>query len=365
MDFVPLDKVTYFPLGIAEVYTSGIWTERYREAGDFELRLPVNTPIIKHMSIGNYLNLHGSDRTMIIENMEIDTDETTGEKTAIFTGESLESLLKRRIVWEQTLLKGNLIDQVEYILLHNIGSLASEKRRISNFRFVRPEAGTPEYEYLNSISITCQFTGDNLYDVIKELSEECDFGWKITLSASGMFEFRFILGTNRTYNADPEIDPIIFSPEFENLRNSKFVYGTSAYKNITLVLGEDDGQARRRKVVWTEDSEPEGIDRKELYTDARDLQSEREDGTTMSDEDYMASLEARGKKKLAETAITTAFDGEIEPGIGPKYGRDFFLGDYVSTMNEFGIGTAAQISEFIRSSDVNGYNEYPTFIMLN
>lgn len=364
IDIIVIDKDTYNPLGLVEVYNSVIWTERYRETGDFELSVPLNTPIIEHMLFGNYLTLLDSDRGMIIEYMDMKSDISKGEKTVKFKGSSLESILKRRIVWHQTTLNGYLFDELERILNENLGSSAESARRITNFRFIRPSQDSVAYSRLSQIQISCQFTGDTLYDVVNALGEACDFGWKISLSSIGTFDFRLYVGHDRSISNVEGNDPIIFSPEYENLSNSNFVYNMRDYKNITLVLGEDDGNTRKRKVIWTDDSEPTGLDRRELYTDARDLQSEKEDGSVMSPEAYEKSLETRGKNKLSEVSTTAAFDGEMETSIGPKYGVNFFMGDYVSALNEYGIGSVAQIREFIRSNSIEGYSEYPSFAMI-
>lgn len=372
MDLIVLDKDTFFPLGIADIYTSAIWTERYKEPGDVEIQLPLLAPIVPYMAIGNYLTLSGSDRTMIIESVELRNDSSTGERYMEYKGKSLESILSRRIVWHQTTLNGYLLTELDKILQQNLGNLLPNEesaRRISNFRFVQPAPGSTEYELLSPIVISCQFTGDTLFDVVTSLSEACGFGWKITLNRSDVsnptFDFSLFIPTNRTFSGDPTINPIIFSPEYDNLINSRYGYDDSKYKNITLVLGEDDGNSRKRKVVWLDSNEPSGLDRRELYTDARDLQSEKEDGSSMTPEQYEKSLETRGIKKLSENAIISVFDGEVEPNVGPKYGIDYFLGDYVSTMNEYGMGTVAQITEFIRSNSSDGYSEYPTFEMIN
>lgn len=365
MDIVVNDKTTLNPLSLVEVYDSAIWAERYRDTGDFEIEMPMNAPVLEYMLFGNYLSLLNSDRAMIIEYMSMKSDIATGKKSVVFKGRSLESILMRRIVWTQTTLDGYLFDELERLFNENLGSSADSSRRISNFRYVRPSVGSVEYDLLHDVRIVCQFTGDTLFDATNSIAEACGFGWKLAFNQSaGTFDFHFVTGTDRTINNTFGNDPIIFSPEFENLSNSNFVYNVEDYQNITLVLGEDDGTTRKRKVVWFDSEEPTGLDRRELYTDARDLQSEKEDGSTMTPEAYEKSLETRGKKKLAEKSITSAFDGVMETSIGPQYGKNFFMGDYVTTLNEFGVGSVAQIQEFVRSNSMDGYKEYPSFAMM-
>lgn len=374
MDIVVLDKTTYQPLGLVEIYGSMIWNERFRECGDFQLNIPIDTPAFSLLALDNYLSLLDSDRVMIIEYMKLETSSINGKRTAEFKGRSLESILERRIVWSQTDLNGYLLTELKRILTENLINPVDSngnpmpERQISNFRFIDPDPSSETYQILSQIQITCQYTGKTLYEVVTTMAKECGFGWKITLSKTGTFDFELFVGTDRTFNTTENVNPVLFSPEFENLSSSRVACNTQKYKNITLVMGEDSGEARRRITVWSgmDDSEPQptGLDRRELYTDARDLQSEREDGSVIPEAQYYASLKYRGQKKLADVAITSAFDGEMENSIGPQYNKDFFIGDYVSVVNEYGFGSVAQVLEFIRSNNSDGYSEYPTFAMI-
>ena len=103
-----------------------------------------------------------------------------------------------------------------------------------------------------------------------------------------------------------------------------------------------------------------GLDRRELFTDARDISSDTEDGT-LSDAEYIAQLRTKGLKNLADHMITTAFEGEVEVTRLFKYGEDFFIGDIVQIANEYGNENSAYISELIISNSDEGLSIYPTF----
>ena len=109
---------------------------------------------------------------------------------------------------------------------------------------------------------------------------------------------------------------------------------------MTLVAGEGEGAARRTAIVGS----ASGLDRRELFTDARDISSDTEDGT-LSDAEYMAQLRTKGLKNLADHIVTTAFEGEVEVTRLFKYGEDFFIGDIVQIANEYGNEGSAYISE--------------------
>ena len=42
--------------------------------------------------------------------------------------------------------------------------------------------------------------------------------------------------------------------------------------------------------------------------------------------------------------------------------EDFFLGDMVQIVNEYGIEGKARVTEFIRSQSKEGLDSYPTFV---
>lgn len=355
----------FLPLTMVDVYTSAIWTERLWEAGDFQIVLPLGTPAVEALQPGNYLELEGSDRTMIVEGLVPETDNSEGTRVITVTGRSLESILERRIVWTRTYLSGNLVTEVTKLLNNNIGANAGVNRRVTNFRVVAPGTATPEGQALLSLEIDAEFFGETLYEVMTSIGESYNIGWKITRSDDNWFEFRFIYGTDRTAE-QADRDPVIFSPEYDTLINSKYLYDTSPYRNVALVLGEEKEDVPPvRQVVFAGSTEPTGLDRRELYENASDIKSEDENGNAISAADYNKALQYRGYEKLSENQISAVFDGEIETGLGAQYGVAYFMGDYVLALNEFGMGSVAQIREYIRSQDEDGYSAYPSFVMIN
>lgn len=368
MDFVVKDSNRQ-PIAVVDLYTSAIWTERYSDTGDFSLTLPVNNEYLDYLAIDNYLTLPDTDRAMIIESFDLTSEVSTGKKVVTYTGSSLESILKRRIVWVQTTMSGTILDNVRQLINENIispdANHGGSNRAVPDFVFVEPT----DREFLSFISdtigrVSCQFTGDNLYDAIKALCDPYNIGFKICFNENDQFAFSLYYGTNRSTGQNTR-DSIVFSPEFDTLISSRYAVNFAKERNVALVLGEDSGPNRKRAMVYSTDQEPSGLSRKELYVDARDIQSERENGTTMTDPEYYNCLASKGYSELNEYATTSAFDGEVETHIGPAYNRDYFLGDFVTVVNEFGLGAYAQITEYIRSYDDSGYSAYPSFAMIN
>lgn len=89
------DKVTHKIFYVEEQYSSLIWNERYQEAGDFELEIPLKKANVMNYAIGNYLTLDDSPESMIIESREI--DDSVDEPLFKVKGRSVSTLLDRRV----------------------------------------------------------------------------------------------------------------------------------------------------------------------------------------------------------------------------------------------------------------------------
>lgn len=90
---------------------------------------------------------------------------------------------------------------------------------------------------------------------------------------------------------------------------------------------------------------PTGLTRRELYIDARDLQSEQEDGQALTPEQYAGVLTTRGLEKLAENQLVRSFTARVRTqGATYEYGKDFFLGDRITVTDErLGLTVDAQV----------------------
>ena len=204
-----------------------------------------------------------------------------------------------------------------------------------------------------------QYTGDNLLDVITDICDTFKIGFKMILNDNNQFVFSLFVATDRSYDQDTETY-VIFSPKFDNILNTSYFETDEKYKNVTLVMGDGEDEDRKRYVVGT----VSGLERRELYTDARDISSkdpedpEQEIPLT----EYNKLLEQRGKEKLEETKKEKTFEAKLDPYQTFQYGRDFFIGDIVQVRNEFGVEGSARIVEYIMSESANnGLEHYPTF----
>lgn len=351
MEFLVLNT-NFEAVAILDVFESFIWTDRYSKCGDFEIYTSSDRQIIKTLKDDFYIWTEDSEHVMIIENRKIITDVEEGNKFLV-SGRSLESVLDRRIVWNQILLDGYLQGQIKRLLTENVINPSDPNRKISNFIF--EETDDP---YILSLKVQVQYTGDNLYEAVCKLCDAVNIGFKVTLNEDNQFVFKLYSGVDRSY--DQEKNPyVVFSPSFENIIDSNYYESKASYKNVGLVAGEGEGSARRTVTVGEATSKE--LSRRELYIDARDISSTTSSGGTIPAASYDNLLRQCGDERLKENKIIQAFDGQVESTQMYRYGEHYYMGDVVQLENEYGLESKVRVTEFIRSVDKDGINSYPTF----
>lgn len=356
---------------VVDVYKSFIWTDRYYEAGDFELYIPMNLVNLSDFQKDYYLWNSESEHLMIIESLNVESDIEEGACLAV-SGRSLESLLSRRVVWKKTPFKAtgegenrvkpNLQNGIEKILNDNIINPEIGARKIDKFIF---EAS--DDPRITELTFEAQYFGEEVYSIIQKLCMENEIGFKVTLNDNGLFVFKLYKGTDRSYAQT--VNPyVIFSPKFDNLSKSNYIDSFKLLKNVALVAGEsvddpdnEDETIRETYVVNTA-SDVTGISRREIYVDASGVSRDMGDEEKLTEAQYQAHLRQKGIDSLIENSEIKAFEGEVNDSIMYKYGEDYLLGDVVQIANEYGHEGQAYISEFVMSYDQKGSSVYPTFI---
>jgi len=353
MDFRILDT-DYRDVDVLEVFKSIIWTDRYWAHGDFELVLYPTIENLSYLMEDYYLWSKDSTHLMIIEDIQIKTDVEAGNEL-IVTGRSLESLLDRRIVWQQTILSGNFQEGIKKLIDDSIITPSDSSRIIPNFIF---EYSTDPA--ITELTIEHQITGRGLYEVISTLCSERNIGFKVVLSSDNKFVFSMYAGEDRSYNQFKN-PYVIFSPDFDNLINSNYFSSKRGLKTIALVAGEGEGLARTTIEVLKENGGGIGLNRRELYVDARDISS---NNGQVSQNDYLELLRQRGINYLAENITIKAFEGNAANFHMYVFNKDFYMGDVVQIANEYNIESTSRVVEIVRSQNEEGVNFYPTFLTI-
>ena len=337
---------------VIDAYKSFIWTDRYDEAGDFELYMPMNANILNAVHLGDYVVNPNSEHVMIVESFLFETDPEEGDFLSI-SGRSLETILERRIVWGYREFvgavdsKGNvtypkLQKCVKTLMEENVIN-AIETRKISNFIF---EETTDSR--ITDIDFEAQYFGDDLYAVVSNICKEHELGFKITLSDDNKFVFKLYKGVER--------EIVRFSPKLDNILGTSYLESIKNLRNVTLIGGDGEGEKRETDVVEITNTLNVGLDRREIFTDANGVSKSDTNGDR-----YYALLQQKGIDTLMEHAYIKTFEGEAIPDMVFKYGVDYFVGDIVTVVDKYGNEGTSRITEFVISCDENGVNTYPTF----
>lgn len=365
MEALILDK-SYATTAVLDKFESFIWTDRFRGYGDFEIYMPVETAALGFLKQDCYLQIQSSDRMMIIEELQADTNAEEGNHLTV-TGRSLESILERRVVAAYTVLTGNFQNGVQKLLNENAINPSNSKRKIPGLIF---RASTDSA--ITELTLDTQFLGETLYEAINTLCEEKDIGWRVLPYGDGGFVFELYAGKDRSYD-QTALPPVVFSPSFENMLSSNYLETKKSLKTAAFVGGSGEGSERTITEVTDDDGGGSGLDRRELFVDAAGVskpnvetdedmsEGEIADLEEAANSEYITQLQAKGKEAMAETKVTKAFEGEIDATRQFVYGKDFTIGDLVQVVNEYGMEAKSRVSELIQSQDVNGESIHPTF----
>lgn len=333
-------------LGIVDTASSIIWANRFRECGDFEVYVATTPALVELLQPDRLVVREDDEMVGIIEKVIMDTDEEGGDYMTV-TGRCSRKILGHRIVWDQTQLTGTLENGL---------------RRLVTEAFISPAIAERKYEALTlaaahgyTETVNAQFTGDNLLVAIESLCAANNYGFK-NLLKNGGWEVDFYKAADRSVSQSKN-PRVVFSEEYDNLTASKYTRDVSAYASIALVAGEGEGSARRRTTV-ARSVHQSGLQRRELYVDARDISSN--DGE-ISDTEYMAQLADRGRTSMSEAAAIESMEGTVEALQMYKYKEDYYLGDIVTSINKYGVQADTQVLEVVEVWDENGYTCTPTF----
>jgi len=349
-------------VGILETFDSFIWTEKFDEFGDFELRTIPRSDITAMLQIDRILTLPGTPKGMFIESVEFKADPKLGDEF-IIKGRSLESILDRRTSRNQTIVDGNMQDAMfnttDGLIYRNVVNSYYSKRNISNFVTV-----TSSDPIITAITLEAQYRYEPLYEeIVTPICKDNGIGFRIEINDSNEFEFEFTAGTDRS--RDQSDNPLVlFSQKMGNLVKSSYFRSMRYAKNDTIVLGqlapEEEKWAPGTLVIPTYPDDLAGLGKREMNSDGSHI--DRYDHSTsllISSYDYNAMQEKVGEKDLLKNKEIIIFEGTADTTVGPQYREDFFLGDTVEFQDKFGNSGKALIKEVTISYDQTGYSVFP------
>lgn len=317
MNLMILDE-NFELLGAVGVFNTLIWTRRYYAAGVFELHAPAE--FFPLMNEGRYLYRSDREELGLIREVNFNRDEK-GARTAYCKGYFCEELLNNRVIDLQTALSGTPESIGRALVNKYLINPTDAGRRIPQIR-LGAVSGVGS-------SVTVKMTGDNVGDKLFEIEQTQELSHRLRYDyLTNALTFEVWKGKDRT-DAQSVNSWAIFSDSFYNVKNAQYDRDESSCKNYAYVAGEGEGTARTIVIVDIRTSSQE--ERRELYVDARDLQSTYYDDAGTEKKytaaQYRELLRQRGLEKLAEYEKVETVNSDVDPAANLIYGTDFDLGD--------------------------------------
>lgn len=329
-------------LGEIDNYESLIFIRRFYKIGEFELHINLDKQNVDKLQeenlilLGAYFNKVG-----IIEHIEKSMSEDSKEQLVV-KGSTLKGIIKRRITippinnaydratgTQETIIKqfvnNNAVNPTDKDRIIPNLIIAEDKKRGEN------DAWRTRYE--------------NLTDKITEIAEYSELGWDVTLDINNnKWIFDVVEGRNLTAQQDI-LPPVIFSVDFDNIKNKHFIKSLLNYKNVAYTGGKGEDEERLIQQV----GESKGLSRREIFLDC----SQAEDVT---------EIKSIGTQKLDEYKIIESFEAQVMPYGSFIYMQDWELGDIVTVMDrKWGVTLNSRIIEIKEVYEVNGFKLEATF----
>ena len=254
-DIYVLDK-DLNAIGLVDTYKSCIWSNRYKELGDCELYIEATAGMLDILKDDYYLARLDDDMVCQIKHIELDTDAENGNYLVV-TAYDAKRFLDQRVIWGTANCKGSV-----EAFIRSMVDKALISTDISERKLTKPGGGA-----LLQLGSTAGFTEtateqmsyQNIGNKVRDYCTRYGWGYRFVKDGS-CFRFELYKGADRSAM-------VVFSDDYENLDTTTYTKDSTHLGNIALVAGEGEGAERTRAVSGT----AEGMDRYEVYVDAKDL----------------------------------------------------------------------------------------------
>ncbi len=293
----------------------------------------------------NILNIN--DVYFYIDRVVCD-DSTKGE--VVISGKSLRAKSLKRIVY-RIYHQTKKPEQIIYDHLNNeVVNPSQASRKIQYLSIISPGTlSTSTVDYQNSYGVVC--------DEVDALCSTYDIGIRETATnlQNPHNKLEIVKGKDLS-------DVVEFNVDFDNLLSESYESSNFDKATMAWVFGEGDGSARLNVKL---NDNLAGLEREEIYVDARDIQKQTQDGSgkdiTLTDSQYKATLTSRGIEKLAEQEEVLTINGDIDLESNLfVYGKDYQIGDRVRfTSKLFNLTKTSVLAGINETWDSTGHHMSP------
>lgn len=358
-----------------DTYSSLFFMRRFHTIGELEMR--INRHVLKEiedkadapdiLKKGNLL-LVGSQLNKVfqIKHREIELNEDgKASENWLIKALSLNAVVGQRITVPPThTAYDNKQGEAETVMKHyvenNLVNPVDPERKIEQLIIA------PNQNRGNSVSWQSRFK--NVAEELASISLNSGLGWELRLDVQQRkWVFDVVEGRDLT-TSQSNLPPVIFSPQFDSLLSLNYSESELNYKNTAYVAGQGEGNERRIVEVGPST----GLNRHEIFVDARDVPEETEDDPPQprAEQDIINDLTIRGQQQLNEMLQEQYLEGQVLTHSPFKYEKDYDLGDIVTIQNkDWNVTMEARITEIKEIYEASGFrieavfgNNRPTLI---
>lgn len=254
------------------------------------------------------------------------------DKEIVIDGKLSKYILTKRVINGTINYKGKTFGLVKEIIDSNVVSSSNEKRNL-------PIEIVCDEEYLASAcsDITKQITGGYVWEEVEKLLMQDNLGIDFVpnvindsnITNINKWYLTINVGVDRTKTNKYGNSPVVFSQQLSNIASVYYERNVEEYTDCAYVAGEGEEENRKWYEVNRTDKDNYGWNRKELWIDARDIQSESEDGTILSETEYEKLIKERANEKFSESDVQESYEATLtENNAQYTYGIDYKLGDW-------------------------------------
>ena len=243
-------------------FVSLLWQPRYNTPGSFCVELVSDPSLLGVIEPMDYVTTDADEAVMIVLSVEFDA------KKFVIRGQSADYVLSTRV--SNTVIKNRNAEEA----MRELVSAMPPYPGVS----LGESAGYPD-------KFTAQVSDQSVQSYCGVIARSVGMGFRLRKSGDALLFEVYKPGVNTA---------VKFSAALGNLTGERYAVSVSGYANVAIVAGQGTGD--ERITVIAGDTSAEGINRREIYVDARNEQ--QEEGETP--EEYEARLVRYGETKLEE-----------------------------------------------------------------
>lgn len=382
-----------------------VFNKRFCGVGYSAAKVACTPEMLDILKRGNYIFRFDDDMLCKIEKASLDTDVEQGDHLTV-DATDMNNILAGRIVRWSVVYSGTAAGFIKKLITENVINPAQGNRKIENFVFDDSNFA----EFTERIEVAKDTQTQDLLQLVESTCKAYNYGFRVSLDIdTKQLKFRLLRGKNKATMESEEY--VEFSPNFANIISSHYEEDENDYKNVVYVgyksANKDDETVYLYSVYEGQSAgadEPQGEQRREVYVDgtstSREITldelkllygsvtksgssyyatvdgtqtevatftTETKDGVTtekitVTDFTYGTLIRNIGVNALAERTKRQVFNGAVDTIASYQYKTDYNLGDIVKVVNDYGIVSAAQITEVTESENADEpYTVEPTF----